>query len=527
MPEATAYDRVAYPGYPFINTHPDHLAVLAGLHGMAPAPPERCRVLEIGCGDGGNLIPMAAQLPQSEFLGIDLSERAIERGCAAIAELGLHNIALLNRNITDMSAHDGRFDYIIAHGVYSWVPQAVRDKILSVFAQNLAPQGIAYVSYNAFPGAHLRNLARSIMQFHVRGNADPGARIAQARMLIKFLAEVSPEDEVYGLTLRDQFNRIANTPDQVLVHDDLDESNTAFFLYEVVEAAARLGLHYVADADVPDTNEAPSERVRAMLANIPERDFVVREQYHDFITGRAFRQSLFCHHDIALRRPLASAGVKDCYVSSRAVPTGEFEPSQPGIGEFRIDGHGTLKTDHRLSKAALRLLGEAWPQAVAFADLVEQASSPLSRSSEARPQLDGEVDALADILFRAFCAGQVRLHRGPLPLTTSIGERPMASLCARWQARRQTLVTNLQHILVLLDDETARRLLILADGSRTVDELARDLKAGMVDGANGMENPSVRSTDDAPREITPDTVQSDLMRFARLGLLAQPGKPPR
>ena len=163
-----AYDQVLYPGVPLPQTHPDRLATIAGLFGMTPAAAPNCRVLELGCGDGGNLIPMALTLPASVFTGIDLAEPAIARGCALANTLGLENITLrhldLMRMGPDLGEFDyGVFDYIIAHGLYSWVPPEVRDQLLSLCRAHLAPQGVAYVSYNAGPGFARRRMFREMM----------------------------------------------------------------------------------------------------------------------------------------------------------------------------------------------------------------------------------------------------------------------------------------------------------------------------------------------------------------------------
>jgi tRNA G46 methylase TrmB len=85
------YDTIQYPSLAFTHTHPDRLAAMAILHGLSPAPVENCRVLEIGCSDGGNLIPMAYAIPAAEFVGFDLAQAPIERGQARIRELGLKN----------------------------------------------------------------------------------------------------------------------------------------------------------------------------------------------------------------------------------------------------------------------------------------------------------------------------------------------------------------------------------------------------------------------------------------------------
>src|SRR5438094_55973 len=138
-----SYDQVPYPSFAFPFTHPSRLAALARLAGLDAPPLEQCRVLELGCARGGNVIPMAAQLPHARFLGIDLSPVQIDAANQTIRALGLANIELRRMDILDVTATTGEFDYIIAHGVWSWVPPVVREKILAILAQNLAPDGIA------------------------------------------------------------------------------------------------------------------------------------------------------------------------------------------------------------------------------------------------------------------------------------------------------------------------------------------------------------------------------------------------
>jgi len=185
----TAYDDLPYPGGPFAQTHPDHLATIATLFGIAPPSVEGCRVLELGCGDGGNLIPIAFALPKSSFTGIDLSGSAINRGQKLIEAVGLGNIRLQQLDVMDLTAQFGEFDYIIVHGLYSWVPPHVREQILNICKSHLAPNGIAFISYNAFPGCHLRNMLREMMLFHVRGFESAEERVNQAVALVRFVAD--------------------------------------------------------------------------------------------------------------------------------------------------------------------------------------------------------------------------------------------------------------------------------------------------------------------------------------------------
>jgi cyclopropane fatty-acyl-phospholipid synthase-like methyltransferase len=192
MPELsrTSYDEVPYESHPYPQTHPDRLATVAKLLGLNPAMPDKCRVLELGCAGGGNLIPMAYGLPESQFLGVDLSRVQIDQGLEMIKALGLKNIQLRHQSIVDIGPDIGKFDYIICHGVYSWVPTAVQDAILGVCYRHLLPRGIAYISYNTYPGWHMRGMIRHMVSYHARQFAEPAMRVKQARNAPRFfLAE--------------------------------------------------------------------------------------------------------------------------------------------------------------------------------------------------------------------------------------------------------------------------------------------------------------------------------------------------
>jgi len=143
----TVYDEVRYPGRPYPDTHPDRLATIGILFGMTPAPIDRCRVLEVACGDGANLLPMAYALPGSSFLGFDLASAPVEAGRRMALQLGLANLTLETRDLNRFREDAGSFDYIIAHGLYSWIPASLREALLALIASHLAPAGIAFVSY--------------------------------------------------------------------------------------------------------------------------------------------------------------------------------------------------------------------------------------------------------------------------------------------------------------------------------------------------------------------------------------------
>ena len=510
----TPYDAVFYPGLAYDYTHPDRLATIASLNGLESAPAPRCRVLELGCGAGSNLIPMAFQYPESGFVGIDLSNSAVAKGVGEIADLGLKNIALRAADIMDVDASYGAFDYIIAHGVYSWVPAPVREKVLAIFRDNLTPQGVAYVSYNSYPGSHLRNLTRDIMHHHVHGIEDARERVAQARGILKFVAEASAKDTVYGAVLRDQFERVQKMRDEVLFHDDLLEGGASFLLREVVGAAGHHGLQYLSDATFARSDwQHHSEDVRAVLDRLCD-DIAERHQYLDFIEGHGFRRTLLCRADIALERSPDPERIKRYRLAAAAKPVDPgVDPAAEGIASFRAPTGATLSTDHRLSKAALLHLGECWPRQVGFAELLEGAVRRLGPVA-ASLNLAEEEQALTGLLLRAANGGHIAIHLYPPQLTVHVSERPQASLLARKQVMISPVVTNQHHRTVLLEGEIVRRFLPLVDGTRTVDNLVTDLRQALAEAEPGPDGP------ETPVEpVSRESVEKNLHLLAQMALL--------
>ena len=229
-------------------------------------------MLELGCGDGGNLVPMAYVLPGGTFCGIDLSARAIERAQAVTEALGLAN-ARFERG--DFAAAQGEFDYVIAHGVYSWVEPAARDALLDACRAHLAPGGVAYVSYDVLPGGHLREITRQMLRWHLRDVDEPEQRIAGARALLEAIAGARPE----GDEMRLAAERALQQGDPALFHDELAPHHEAVLFADFVDHAGRHGLRFLAEADVfeMDAGALPPE-----LAG----DAIEREQYLDFFKGR-------------------------------------------------------------------------------------------------------------------------------------------------------------------------------------------------------------------------------------------------
>lgn len=511
-----SYDLVAYPSYTHPQTHPDRLAVMARLFGLQPAPTNHCRVLELGCGNGTNLLPMAWALPGSEFVGIDLAAKPIAAGNEMLKALGLANTRLVPGSIAEIDPTWGAFDYIIAHGIYSWVPKEIRDHLLRICHDNLAPTGVAFVSYNALPGGHLRNLLREMLLFHVRGFDGAEERIQQATAFVRFLAEAQDTEDEYRLWMKAEAGRIADHEAGHLFHDELGELNEPLYFTQFMERAARYDLQYLGEADYFEMSDHIfQEPVRRTLDQLA-RNRILREQYLDFLKCRRFRQTLLCRREAPVQTAPSPEAISHFYISSPAeCTTGPVTGSLGTRREFASPRGAKLETDFALGQAALAILAEIWPQPLPYADLLEQAQTQLAKRRE--PTSD-EANALRGFLLQLYAAGMVEFRAGAPAFTSVVSERPMASPVARWQATRGDFVTSLFHIAVKVEDEIGRHLLSWLDGQHDHPSLLGKLWQ-FLQSKSALE--SKASEESVVRAKLGSELETNLRKLARLGLLVQ------
>jgi methyltransferase-like protein/cyclopropane fatty-acyl-phospholipid synthase-like methyltransferase len=513
----TRYDEVAYPSYAHSQTHPDQLATKAALFGMSPAPVDRCRVLELGCGDGTNLASMALGLSQSEFVGIDLSASAVAQGQEMARGVGLKNLSLRAMSVMDLGGDLGQFDYIIAHGLYSWVPAAVREKILAICRANLAPQGVAYISYNAKPGGHLKQMFREMMLFHTKGFANPKERVHQSIALVKFLAESQTRVESYRRLIQDELEQLLLRNENNIFHDELGEINDSFFFHDFCETARRHGLQYLAEGDyaqMRDHNYAAP--VREALRQLG-KNRVAREQYLDFLSGRRFRQTLLCHAELPLRFGFPPDVAARFHVSCMARPVSP-NPDLASDASEKFSGgkDANIELNLPLAKAALAVLAEIWPRAMAFPELVAQARTRIGRPSASGGD-DSDTLVVFEMLVEIYAPGLATLHVSPPTFAQGVSERPLASPLARWLARTTGHLPNLCHAPVTLEHPSGRHLLTLLDGTRDRAMLAREMRVFLEDSRRN-------STGEAQSALPSDAelegnIANTLEVFARCALL--------
>ncbi len=472
---ASLYDAFPYRAVPIPEAHVDRLHLVAHLFGMQPAPVDRCRVLELGCADGGHLVPMAEALPHTELVGIDLSARQIADGRAWVEPLQLDNLTLLHGNAIELPDL-GTFDYIVCHGLYSWVPDPTREALLPVLRRHLRPQGVVYVSYNTYPGWHTRRMIRDFILQHAAETDDPNDQVDAARAMLRFLLEASDPETAHGKLVREHCESLLGTSPQYLIHGLLARDNQPFYLHEFVASSQRSGLAYLGDAHLGRmTGSGLHEQGKHALASVPG-GVVDHEQVLDFLTHRSFRQSLLVAEEAPLQRSIEWYRVANLWLAAKArLRSGQLDDDQ----EARFDtAASTFSTADPVLKVGLDELGSRWPAQLSFALWTSRVAERLGTDLHA-------VQArLGPKVLQLFADGVLELSPRNAGAASDLPERPRSTAWARRQLALDQAVTDLHHGYRRLPAALGE-LLSLCDGTRTHDDLAAalDLDADRIAGS--------------------------------------------
>ncbi len=467
-----SYAAVPYVGCAHHDTHPMYIRPIATLLGLQPASPADCRVLEIGCAEGRNLIPMAVGLPGSRFVGLDLSEGHIRVARESSDALGLSNIEFVVADLERAGDDLGTFDYIIAHGVYSWIPEPARQRLLSLCRGLLAPQGVAFVSHNVFPGWHRRQALRRMMRFHIRDLEPLSEHARAAKELVAFLSAQAPaSDPAYGAWLREQAELLSSCDEFYVFHEHLAVHNDPSYFHEFMDEADRHGLQFVADAFLPaNFGKLLPATVGEEVMRHSGRERLRFEQYYDFVLNRTFRKTLLCHKEAHVAMPPRLESWADAHVLCAYEPAADVEP-EPGCTAWRKADH--LATDVNPPTAALlALLAARWPCSMPVPDLFAAYRAQAA---------DG---AAADVTLQAFCARLFvpavleLIQIVAIPVVSGAGAGfPAVTRSVRRQLEVGAEPLTSAHHNVATLTAPVRALATLLDGTRDLAQLAEALPA--------------------------------------------------
>jgi methyltransferase-like protein/predicted O-methyltransferase YrrM len=482
------YDAIPYTKHIYQQTQPNHLATLATLFGMQPPPVANCRVLELGCASGINTMAMAQAIPKGEFVGIDFSEQQINEGQHNLYRLAFPNVTLKHKDILDIVPSDlGQFDYIVAHGVYSWVSPAVREKLFQICHHCLQPNGVVYISYNVYPGWHVDRMLREMMLYRTQNIVEPHEKLKQAKILLQFFQEsIKQKFDSYSLLLRNELHRVSQLNENYLVHEYLEEHNKPVLFHEFLEHAQQHHLQYLTDMKTPFV---AVDNFLSEQAGTLDFSLIEKEQYMDFLRNTPFRETLLCHQAISLNRNLPTDALNDLYIAGPLKSTAQI----PALNEApetlkteipqrfeNLAGEAVFSVSSPLLKAVCLYLGEIWPQSLSFNHLIQQVSKLLrmveqerTKSEEKRkPEterdqnvlLPAEIEEVKTMLLEFYLKNIVELSVYPPRFTLFISEYPIASPIARLQSEQSKQITNLRYEVFALNLAT-RLVLRHLDGT--------------------------------------------------------------
>lgn len=425
---------------------------MATLFGLAPPPPDRARVLDLGCASGSNITSLAVDYPEAHFFGVDISATAIARGRAFAAELGLDNVT---REVGDLNddLDLGEFDYILAHGVFSWIAPALQERLLAIIARHLAPNGVAYVSYNTFPGWHLVNLVRQLFLRRTDPALPPLERVRQGREALAEHVATALDGSLHKALLMHEQQMLAPVSDEYIYHEHFVDEHHPVYFEEFAARAYAAGLTYVSDAR-PDfvLPETLPPKIAAALA--PIKGTLAVQQQLDHHLNTRFRWSLLCKNGLTPHLTIDPRGLATLHVS---LPRDRDLAVYADRADVTNGDGRRITVNDRVVAEILAHLRERAPASVPIVDLVE-LSVPGGRE-------------LAGALVGLFFSGVTILTTAPIIAAPQLPERPRVPLLNRLQAARGDAATSRVFLSQRLD-EVGTRLIPLLDGTRDIAALA-------------------------------------------------------
>jgi len=461
-----SYEHVPYPGKAEPLTHPAVMARLARARGYAAADVRTARVLELGCGDAANLGALAFRLPEASFVGVDRSAAAVGRGREMREALALTQMSLQQADLSEYEPEAAAYDYVIAHGLLSWVPAAVRKRVFTIVGAALAPSGLFHVSYNAPPAWGVRGAIRSAMVRAARGGVDAVEKVRRARAAVELLTRAQgplAPNEHYGHLLHRELTLIRDAPDHAVLHDFLAPHHHAISIAQLAAEAANEGLRIVGELRAIGADpRAWTQRFEELTQTTG--DAIFAELASDVLDRRAFRVTLLARADAPRTAPQSAL---------EALGSGSLSTRlsrQPGLPDSVFAAHDGrfVKIDDAAAVAAVTALAHRWPRGVALPALAEEMS------------IDAE--ELSSRLASLWAAGQLDVGWGLAERSAPAPEDARPEICElnRFEARARGHLTNLMHEPVPIAD-AARGLVSALDGTLLESELVKRHGASVAD----------------------------------------------
>jgi len=354
------FDEFPYLALPIEWTAPERLALASMFHGGPRTSPLTARVLELGCANGANLLPMAWYRRDASFVGIDGSARQVETAQQCCEQLKLDNIRFIHADFKSASEIlEGQFDFIIVHGVVSWVTDQVRQALFKLCKQRLAPGGLLYLNYNSRPGWNIRGLVRQFLLEHTADAGDLQARAEMCRELsARIIGPLSDISHNYTQLMAGEFHLVGRSHPAYIAHEYLAPENVAWWRSEFIRMIRQHDFDYVADADFNSVTNRSTAQLTEMMSEQGMSEDVVADSI-DLLCYQQMHSPLMTHAGFE-RQDLSDTEFSSLLLAANLSPGGE---NSAGSADFsHPSGQEVEISDSNIRKALVELWAQ-WPLA--------------------------------------------------------------------------------------------------------------------------------------------------------------------
>lgn len=463
-PHAQRYDEVPYPNLVHGRSHPRTTGAIAALFSLSPPPVESARILDLGCAAGMNILAMAADLPHATFVGVDISGAQIKSARTMARELGLDNVTFRCASFTDLGdLPDQSFDYVICHGVFSWVAPWLRDVILSETSRLLSENGLAYLSYNTYPGWHFGNVVRELMLRDMDVNTPPLERVLAARLALDRHLAASEDRSLRRALLTAEREHLIDHSDSYLFHEYLTPEHHPLWFKDFAALLPPHGLIHVADAlpglALPSTQDARIAHLIEPLTPTEKNDPVVQQQAIDDHLNNRFRRSILARSHL---QPVLSLDPNRLSRLHLRLPRDHILVTEGGRLSVRDRRGRLIPIQVPAAANALEELRRSSPASVPLAQLCDLAE-PTSRAV---------LGTLVGLIF----AEALEATLTPVRCASSLPDNPEVPAINRYQAHRGDPIASRLFVSELVG-ELGLSLVQRLDGHHTIDDLVAETGA--------------------------------------------------
>ncbi len=496
------YNQIPYISNSFFKSHPAYLKSILALCNIRSAPIETARVLEIGCSMGGNIIPLAIQYPQMNIVGIDLSSVQVEKGNDIIQKMGLKNIVLINADIAQVTCDDSLFDYIICHGVFSWVPPTVQESILALISKALSPTGVAFVSYNTYPGWHTSIAYRDIALFQDNPTETAETRYHNMINTFGFLKDTVPSSTPLGTALDNNYNTLISQPSYYMLHEYLEPCNMPLYFTQFNNMLKQHDLLHLVDADFLPQFNYPSHLTQEQITQLralAKGDVIYEEQLKDFINNRHFRQSI-------VTKPSNFNNMKEManeWLNLHVAADLNRHVDENGIMHYYH--HDKKLADDPASQFILTYIFDNKLSTTPVIEIFQACQ-------KAHPEID--INTFFSSLVFLIAGADVKLRPHPITIHDTVCEKPIVpamyrALAQHLMANSDINFANCYHLTVSFTP-IEKIFMTLCDGQRTSEEIIEHIIQGIDKGEYSLE---VTSNDPQSTESDPVLSKEELRKI--------------